>query len=64
MAWKSKPVVDRGLNMTKKPLTYADAGVSIAAGNALVKAIAPLARATARPGANAELGGFGGFFDL
>jgi phosphoribosylformylglycinamidine cyclo-ligase len=50
--------------MTKKPLTYADAGVSIAAGNALVKAIAPLARSTARAGANAELGGFGGFFDL
>jgi phosphoribosylformylglycinamidine cyclo-ligase len=48
----------------QKPLTYADAGVSIAAGNALVKAIAPLARATARPGADAELGGFGGFFDL
>ncbi|QXQ07920.1 phosphoribosylformylglycinamidine cyclo-ligase [Sphingosinicellaceae bacterium] len=46
-----------------KPLTYADAGVSIAAGNALVRAIAPLARSTARPGADAELGGFGGFFD-
>ncbi len=44
--------------------TYAEAGVSIAAGNALVKAIAPLARSTARPGADAELGGFGGFFDL
>ena len=44
--------------------TYAKAGVSIAAGNALVKAIAPLAKATARPGANAALGGFGGFFDL
>jgi phosphoribosylformylglycinamidine cyclo-ligase len=44
--------------------TYAKAGVSVAAGNALVKAIAPLARATARPGAEAELGGFGGFFDL
>jgi phosphoribosylformylglycinamidine cyclo-ligase len=51
-------------DMSKKPLTYADAGVSIAAGNALVKAIAPLAKSTARPGANAELGGFGGFFDL
>ncbi len=49
---------------SKKPLTYADAGVSIAAGNALVKAIGPLAKSTARPGANAELGGFGGFFDL
>jgi phosphoribosylaminoimidazole synthetase len=44
--------------------TYEKAGVSIAAGNALVKAIAPLARATARPGADAALGGFGGFFDL
>ncbi|GAA4719448.1 phosphoribosylformylglycinamidine cyclo-ligase [Sphingomonas lutea] len=50
--------------MTDTPLTYADAGVSIDAGNALVKAIGPLARSTARPGADAELGGFGGFFDL
>lgn len=47
----------------QKPLTYAQAGVDIAAGNALVKRIAPLARMTARPGADAELGGFGGFFD-
>ncbi|TFU03800.1 phosphoribosylformylglycinamidine cyclo-ligase [Polymorphobacter arshaanensis] len=47
----------------RTPLTYADAGVSIEAGNALVRAIAPLARATARAGADAELGGFGGFFD-
>src|SRR5207344_2510384 len=52
------------MSSNNNPLTYADAGVSIAAGNALVKAIAPLAKATARPGANAELGGFGGFFDL
>jgi phosphoribosylformylglycinamidine cyclo-ligase len=44
--------------------TYEKAGVSIAAGNALVRAIAPLAKATARPGADAALGGFGGFFDL
>jgi phosphoribosylformylglycinamidine cyclo-ligase len=50
--------------MSRKPLTYAEAGVSIDAGNALVKAIGPLARSTARPGAEAELGGFGGFFDL
>ena len=50
--------------MTNRPLTYADAGVSIDAGNALVKAIGPLAKSTARPGADAELGGFGGFFDL
>jgi phosphoribosylformylglycinamidine cyclo-ligase len=50
--------------MSQKPLTYADAGVSIDAGNALVKTIGPLARSTARPGADAELGGFGGLFDL
>src|SRR6188508_1238545 len=47
-----------------KSYTYAQAGVDIAAGNALVKAIAPLARATSRPGADAAIGGFGGFFDL
>jgi phosphoribosylaminoimidazole synthetase len=46
-----------------KSYSYEQAGVSIAAGNALVKAIAPLAKATARPGADADLGGFGGFFD-
>ena len=45
------------------PDAYARAGVSIAAGDALVRAIAPLARATARPGADATLGGFGAFFD-
>ena len=50
--------------MSQKPLTYADAGVSIDAGNALVKAIGPLARATSRPGAEVQLGGFGGFFDV
>lgn len=49
--------------MVEKSYTYETAGVSIAAGNALVKAIGPLAKATARPGADAELGGFGGFFD-
>ncbi|MEP2734734.1 MAG: phosphoribosylformylglycinamidine cyclo-ligase [Erythrobacter sp.] len=43
--------------------TYESAGVSIAAGNALVKAIGPLVKATARPGADSEIGGFGGFFD-
>jgi phosphoribosylformylglycinamidine cyclo-ligase len=45
-------------------LTYKDAGVSIDAGNALVRAIGPLAKATSRPGADVALGGFGGFFDL
>ncbi len=45
-------------------LTYAAAGVDIDAGNALVEAIKPLARATRRPGADAALGGFGALFDL
>jgi phosphoribosylformylglycinamidine cyclo-ligase len=48
----------------RESYTYAKAGVSIAAGNALVRAIGPLAKSTARPGADASLGGFGGFFDL
>jgi phosphoribosylformylglycinamidine cyclo-ligase len=43
---------------------YREAGVDIDAGEALVRAIAPLARSTARPGASAEIGGFGGLFDL
>ncbi len=45
-------------------LTYKDAGVDIDAGEALVARIAPAARATRRPGADADLGGFGGLFDL
>jgi phosphoribosylformylglycinamidine cyclo-ligase len=48
---------------SKDSYTYAGAGVSIEAGNALVKAIGPLVKATRRPGADAEIGGFGGFFD-
>ncbi len=55
--------MDNKHNQTES-YTYARAGVSIEAGNALVRAIAPLAKATRRTGANAELGGFGGFFDL
>ncbi len=45
-------------------LTYKDAGVDIDAGNALVEAIKPLARSTSRTGADSDLGGFGGLFDL
>jgi len=45
-------------------LSYQDAGVDIEAGNELVRQIAPLAKSTSRPGADAGLGGFGGFFDL
>jgi len=44
-------------------LTYADAGVDIDAGEALVDAIKPLAKATRRPGAEPSLGGFGALFD-
>ncbi|MBN9570072.1 MAG: phosphoribosylformylglycinamidine cyclo-ligase, partial [Alphaproteobacteria bacterium] len=48
----------------KNGLTYRDAGVDIDAGEALVTRIKPAARATKRPGADADLGGFGGLFDL
>ena len=43
---------------------YKKSGVDIDAGDRLVGAIGPLAKATARPGADAALGGFGGLFDL
>jgi phosphoribosylformylglycinamidine cyclo-ligase len=48
----------------KNGLTYAQAGVDIDAGNELVERIKPLVRATRRPGADGEIGGFGGLFDL
>ncbi len=48
----------------KNGITYKDAGVDIDAGEALVARIAPAAKATRRPGADADLGGFGGLFDL
>ncbi|EDQ33859.1 phosphoribosylaminoimidazole synthetase [Hoeflea phototrophica DFL-43] len=48
----------------KNGLTYADAGVDIDAGNEMVNRIKPLVRATRRPGADGEIGGFGGLFDL
>src|SRR5579883_646729 len=48
----------------QRGLTYAQAGVDIDAGNRMVDLIKPLVKATARPGADAEIGGFGGVFDL
>ena len=48
---------------TVSGLSYADAGVDIAAGDALVESIKPLARATTRPGVLGGLGGFGALFD-
>lgn len=50
--------------MTEHSLTYKDAGVDIAAGDALVERIKPLARRTARPGLLGGIGGFGGLFEL
>jgi len=52
-------------DVPKKPaLSYRDAGVDIDAGDALVEAIKPLAKSTARSGGAAGLGGFGALFDL
>ena len=48
----------------KNSLTYADAGVDIDAGNALVERIKPAAASTKRPGVVDGLGGFGAMFDL
>jgi len=54
----------RALSSNLENMTYAQAGVSVDAGNALIETIKPFVRSTKRPGANAELGGFGGLFDL
>ena len=51
-------------NSGNNGLSYADAGVDIDAGNALVEAIKPAVKSTARTGSNPEIGGFGGLFDI
>src|SRR2546426_2565119 len=51
-----------GMADRKNGLTYADSGVDIDAGNRLVDIIKPMVRATARAGADAEIGGVGGVF--
>lgn len=56
--------MSRSTGGEQAPITYRDAGVDIDAGNNLVEAIKPLARSTVRPGADADLGGFGALFDL
>ncbi|XP_064413486.1 trifunctional purine biosynthetic protein adenosine-3 [Latimeria chalumnae] len=53
-----------GFLKRSRGLTYKDSGVDIAAGNALIQSIKPLAASTARPGCSAVLGGFAGLFDL
>ena len=50
--------------LKRNGLTYSDAGVDIDAGNLMVEKIKPLVRSTRRPGADTEIGGFGGLFDL
>ncbi|KAJ7596819.1 aminoimidazole ribonucleotide synthetase [Mycena floridula] len=61
-----RDIAHRALNPSNatETLTYAGAGVSVEAGNSLVEAIKPYVRATRRLGADAEIGGFGGIFDL
>ncbi|KAF8506605.1 aminoimidazole ribonucleotide synthetase [Russula emetica] len=63
-----RDIAHRGLKAASpsaaSSLTYAQAGVSVDAGNALVEVIKPYVRSTRRPGADAEIGGFGGIFDL
>src|ERR1700733_9730654 len=60
----SRHHLELGMIDRKNGLTYADSGVDIDAGNRLVDLIKPMVRATARAGADAEIGGFGGLFDL
>ena len=54
----------RMTDRSHRGLSYREAGVDIDATSALVESIKPLARATRRPGADADLGGFGALFDL
>ena len=55
---------DQSSNQKPNALTYAQAGVDIDAGNALVQAIKPIVKSTTRPGSDTDIGGFGGLFDL
>lgn len=58
------PMEEKTVSAQKTSYTYKQAGVDIDAGEALVDNIKPLAASTRRPGADADLGGFGGLFDL
>jgi phosphoribosylformylglycinamidine cyclo-ligase len=52
------------INNKQKSISYKDSGVDIDAGNELVERIKPFAKSTKRVGADTDLGGFGGLFDL
>ena len=60
----TNPTSKSSLIRSGRPLTYASAGVSISSGNSLIQQIIPLVASTARPGASAIIGGFGGLFDI
>jgi len=62
-----KDIAHRAFRDSNKPqqsITYAQAGVSVDEGNRFVEEIKAKVKATRRPGADAEIGGFGGIFDL
>lgn len=71
--WKLLELADDGATVVRpsttapeagEALTYASSGVSIDAGNQLVKRIKASTASTRRPGADGEIGGFGGLLDL
>lgn len=67
--YNRKDIAYRAFRDSKKDkknisITYEDAGVSVDAGNQLVENIKKMVKSTARPGADSEIGGFGGLFDL
>ena len=51
-------------NANKTSITYSDSGVSVDNGNLLVQKIKDMVKSTRRPGADSDIGGFGGVFDL
>jgi phosphoribosylformylglycinamidine cyclo-ligase len=63
-SWEPKRTTMASRLHNRPPISYRESGVDIDAGNALVEAIKPLAALTRRPGADADLGGFGALFDL